>query len=259
MTEHQDPFHTFDWYFTDASTGDAARLHALNDKPRETDTLMNLVNADSIVHFALWSELPENHPVGELWLETQTDLLATIYLAYGGFFRQAFTILRAWFELAVHAVFFSAHYGQPSGRYEQWRRGQRNAPAKMLELAESLASRADQVIPTDKATIFNRLDPVYSFLSLHTHSQGLDIFNLQEGRDNVPRYLSKSFDLWYEEVLEAFNAACFLYRIFFPREIASYLRKSKPEMERANELAAILSRLVPDFGDLIAEAVALAM
>jgi hypothetical protein len=258
MAERQDPFSTFDWYFADVSEGDTARFHALNDRPQETAILMNLVSADSIVHFALWTELPKNHPVAELWLETQTDLLATIYLAYGGFFRQAFTVLRAWFEIAVHAVFFSAHYGQPSGRYEQWRRGQRNAPAKMRELAESLASRADKVIPADKSTILGKLDPVYSFLSLHSHAQGLDIYDLQEGRDNVPRYLPKSFDMWYDKMLEAFGAVCFLYRIFFPREIASYLRQSKPEMERANELAGMLSGVITDFGNLIAEAVTLA-
>lgn len=91
----RDPFMTFDLYFTDTSPRDSARHHAVEDKPAETNVLMQLIEADSIIHFALWSELPENHPVAELWLETQTDLLATIYLAYGGFFRQALTVLRA--------------------------------------------------------------------------------------------------------------------------------------------------------------------
>jgi hypothetical protein len=256
--QERDPFMAFDWYFTDASEGDAARYHTLDDKPLETSVLMNLVSADSLVHFALWDELPKNHPVAELWLETQTDLLATIYLAYGGFFRQAFTVLRSWFEIAVHGVFFSAHYGQPSGRYEQWRRGQRNAPAKMQELAESLASRSDKVIQVDKSTILRKVDPVYSFLSRQTHAQGLDIYNLQEGRDNVPRYLPKCFNLWYEKVLEAFDALCFLYRVFFPREITSYLKKSKAEMERAHELTELLSGVMVDFGNLMTDVFAFA-
>jgi hypothetical protein len=251
--KEQNPFMAFDWYFTDISKEDAARYHALNDRPLETSALINLVSADSLIHFALWTELPKNHPVAELWLETQTDLLATIYLAYGGFFRQAFTVLRSWFEIAVHGVFFSAHYGQPSGRYEQWRRGQRNAPAKMQELAEALASRSDKAIQVDKATIFQKLDPIYSFLSLQTHAQGLDVYELQGGRDNVPRYLPKSFDLWYEKVLGTFDALCFLYRVFFPKELASYFKKSKAEMKLAQELAKSLSGMLPDFRDLMSD------
>ena len=92
--ESKDPFSIFDWYFAD-TLRDSARYQALEDRPSETLTLMELVNADSLVHFSLWSELPSNHPVAELWSETQTDLQATIYLAYGGFFRQAFTVLRS--------------------------------------------------------------------------------------------------------------------------------------------------------------------
>jgi len=255
--EDRDPFMAFDWYFADVSEGDAARYHALEDKPLETSVLMNLVRADSLVHFALWDELPKNHPVAELWLETQTDLLATIYLAYGGFFRQAFTVLRSWFEIAVHGVFFSAHCGQPSGRYEQWRRGQRNAPARMEELAESLASRADKIIGVDKSTILQKIDPVYSFLSLQTHARGLNVYNLQDGRDNVPRYLPRSFDLWYGKVLEAFDALCFLYRVFFPKAIASYLGKSQAERGNAHELARSLSGAMPDFGNLMTDVFAL--
>jgi len=251
--EQRDPFMAFDWYFTDVSGGDAARYQALEDKPLETSILMNLVGADSLVHFALWDELPKNHPVGQLWLETQPDLLATIYLAYGGFFRQALTVLRSWFEIAVHGVFFSGHYGQPSGRYEQWRRGQRNAPARMRELAESLASRPDKAIQVGRSTILHKIGPVYSFLSLQTHAQGLDTFNLQDGRDNVPRYIPRSFDLWYGKVLEAFDTLCFLYRVFFPKEIASYLEKSKGERERADELTRSLSGVLPDFANLMTD------
>lgn len=161
----QDPFMSFDWYFTDVSKRDAARYHALNDKQEKTSILMNLVEADTLVHFALWSELPKNHPVGELWLESQTDLLATIYLAYGGFFRQALAILRCWFEIAVNGVFFSANYIQKTSRYKQWRQGQRIAPANIQNIVRSLASRQDVVVNVDKVTILKKLKTLYSFLS----------------------------------------------------------------------------------------------
>jgi len=251
----RNPFMTFDWYFTDVSQRDAARYHALRDRPVETSVLMDLISANSLIHFALWSKLPKNHPVSELWLETETDLLATIYLAYGGFFRQSLTILRSWFEIAVHGVFFSAHYGQCNNRYEQWRRGQRKAPANFRDLPKALASRQDMVINTDETAIGNKLIPIYSFLSQHTHAQGLDIYDLQKGRDNVPRYLFRSFDIWYRKVLEAFNSICFLYSIFFPKEIAMYFKGSKMEMHRVHKLANSLSGLMPDFGKLITDVI----
>jgi len=251
MSKQEDPFMTFDWYFTDVSTRDGARYHALKDKQKETLILMNLVRADSLIHFALWSELPKNHPVGELWLESQTDLLATIYLAYGGFFRQALAVLRGWFEIAVHGVFFSTHYGQPTSPYEQWRKGQRNAPANIKNIARSLASRQDRAVQVDEDTIFKKLDPIYSFLSQHTHAQGLDMYDLQRGRDNVPRYLLKSFDVWYEKTLEVFDAICFLYSIFYPKEVALYLKKSSAETQRACDLRKLLSNATPEFDKLI--------
>lgn len=203
------------------------------------------------MHFSLWSKLPKGHPVGELWLESNTDLLATIYLAYGGFFRQALAILRCWYEIAIHGVFFSKNYGQPTSPYEQWRKGQRNAPANMLNVARSLASRQDMVVKVGEDTIFKKLDPLYSFLSQQTHAQGLDAHDLQRGRDNVPRYLPRSFDIWYEKVLEVFDTFCFLYRVFYVNEIAAYIRESKAEKERAIELRNLLSNLIPEFGKLM--------
>jgi len=248
--ENFDPFSVFDWYFADAGGEDAARFRALKERPSETRIVQDLVSADSIVHFALWSELPKNHPVGELWLETQTDLQASIYLAYGGFFRQALTVLRAWFEIAVHGVFFSAH----PVRYQQWRKGQRNAPVNMKALAQSLAARNDKLIAEDEATILGKLDPVYRALSQHSHGRGLDLHDLQEGRDNVPRYLPKSYDAWYSSVLSAFDVVCFLYRIFFAKYLSSYLQKTPAEKERVHELSKHLSPSMPDFGKLISDA-----
>ena len=256
--KERDPFMTFDWYFTDVSNGHAARQHALEAKPKETSVLMYLVSADSLIHFALWSKLPKNHPVAELWLETNTDLLATIYLAYGGFFRQALTVLRSWFEIAVHGVFFSAHYGQPSGRYQQWRRGQRNAPANIHKLAKALASRQDKIFEVNESLILEKIEPIYSYLSQHTHAQGLDVYDLQDGRDNVPRYLPRSFDIWYGNILEAFDALCFLYRIFFAKEIADYLKNAEKEMERAHRFAESLSGLMPDLGRLMTDVLGIA-
>ncbi len=245
----RNPFFVFDWLFADASN-DAARRFALENRPKETEVLMDVIDADALIHYPLWQELPKNHPVGELWLETETDLKATIYLAYGGFFRQALTVLRSWFEIAIHGVYFSDHWGQPTEKYEQWRKGGRNAPAHVGDLARALTSRTDKSMAVDEHAIGARLEPVYSFLSKQTHAQGLDMFNLQEGRDNVPRFLEKSFDVWYQKTLDAFDALCFLYEIFFTKPLVSYFEGSAEERKRLEAAGKSLSGLMPSFGKL---------
>jgi len=99
----------------------------------------------------------------------------------------------------------------------------------------------------------SKLNPVYKFLSQQTHAQGLDIINLQEGRDNVPRFLHKSYDIWYGKTLEAFDAICFLYKTFFPNEIASYMKDRPKELERLNNQQKKFKKMLIEFSDLVDE------
>lgn len=246
--KNDNPIHVFDWYFSDVSERDGARYHALADRPSEARQLMSLINADSIIHFALWSNLPERHPIRDLWSESNTDLLATIYLAYGGYYRQAFTALRSWFEIVIHGMYFADHCGQQNERYEQWRRGLRNAPVNMNSITASLASRTTSCgTHITRETILSKLDSVYSFLSLHAHGRGLDKFDLQNGRDNVPRYLPKSFDLWVKNMFVTVDTAYFLYSTFYLYEIRNYLRDSRPELERAIKLSRNIGSVLPHY------------
>lgn len=48
----------------------------------------------------------------------------------------------------------------------------------------------------------------------------------------------------------------FLYRIFFPKQIASYLKKSETELHHARELAKSLSGVMPGFESLMTEVIA---
>jgi hypothetical protein len=244
----------FDWEWADGYEEKSARSQALTNRRAETAALVSVVSADSIVNFGIGSSLPTNHPVSEMGLETQTDLLSTIYLAYGGFFRQAFTILRSWFELSVYGVYFSGHYGQPSSRYIAWRQGKRNAPANMHKISRSLAVRRSNVFKIGEHEFLTKLDPLYAVLSKHAHGEGLDVFDLQDGRDNVPRFLERSWDLWFFHVLSVFDAICFLYRIFFTEQLRSYLTSAQREQARAVGLARRLGRRVPEFKALIAQA-----
>lgn len=241
-----DPSGLFDWYFSDISPRDGARYHALFERRQHTLKLNRLYKIDSIIHFALWNQLPKGHPVGELWLETNTDVEATIYLAYGGFFRQALTILRSWFEIAVHGIYFSFHYGQPTSRYAQWRNGKRDAPANMTKIMESVLSRyKDQSCDHAVRDALKDLTPTYALLCEHAHGQGLDIHDLQEGRDNVPRFLPRSYDMWFETMFRAFDTIYRLYGLLFGEEIRTYLQSASGEHKRLDKHSAHLAKELP--------------
>lgn len=64
--------------------------------------------------------------------------------------------------------------------------------------------------------------------------------------------------MWYCKFLEAFNALCFVYRLFFGREIAAYLRNSQAELRRLLELKNLLGALMPEFEALVSDVVGLA-
>ena len=242
-----DPLLAFDWDWSDGFASESSRARALKKRPRQTRLLAKLCEANNLIHFALWSSLPERHPVGELWLETETDLQGSIYLAYGGYFRQALAILRLWLEMAVNGVYFAKYYRQPTSRYRQWRAGGRHAPADMRKIADSLAARPEKLFQADSNAISKRLEPIYSTLCHHVHGQGLDLYDLQDGRDNVPRFLEHGFDLWHQNLIEVFDTICYLYRLFYVKEIATYLTTSTPEIRRVLALSRSLQRYVPEF------------
>lgn len=244
----------FDWNWSDGFPSESSRAQALKKRPLETCSLAQICESNNLIHFALWSSLPKGHPVGELWMETETDLHGSIYLAYGGYFRQALGILRFWLEMATNGVYFAKYYEQPTSRYRQWRAGGRQAPTNMRQIANSLATRDDKLFEANCEAIQKRIEPIYSILCHHVHGQGLDEYDLQDGRDNVPRFLERSFDLWWESLVNVSSALCYLYRLFYAEAIGAYLSKSGPEMGAALSLIRKLKEHVPEFSLLVTAA-----
>ncbi|HUA69056.1 MAG TPA: hypothetical protein VMA13_10970, partial [Candidatus Saccharimonadales bacterium] len=136
-----------------------------------------------------------------------------------------------------------------------WRSGNRQAPANMREIAESLSKRPGKLFEADFEAVRQKLEPLYGTLCHHVHGQGLDQYDLQDGRDNVPRFLEKSFDLWWQNLNEVFGAICYLYRLFYVKELRAYLVGSKSEMRHALSLKHALTKHIPDFALLISEAI----
>jgi hypothetical protein len=245
----------FDWEWSDEYPSESARDQAILNRRRHTRQLARLCEGHSLVHFALWEKLPKGHPIGELWMETSTDLGASVYLAYGGYFRQALAILRLWLELSANGLYFAQHYSQPTSRYRKWRAGERQAPTNMQAIAQSLAADSKAQTGADAIAIRQILEPLYAELCHHVHGQGLDVYDLQNGRDNVPRFLEQSFDLWWKCAFRVLDATCYLYRLFYTKELGAYLSISKSEKRRALSLAKVLQPNAPEFALLIATAI----
>ena len=66
-----------------------------------------------------------------------------------------------------------------------------------------------------KKKIEERCRRMYDKLSTFTHSRGIDKYRLQEGRDNVPRYLERSFNLWFKLFKETSKINEDLLKVFF--------------------------------------------
>ncbi|TAN02838.1 MAG: hypothetical protein EPN36_15120 [Rhodanobacteraceae bacterium] len=121
----------------------------------------------------------------------------------------------------------------------------------MRKIAESLAVRSGKSFDADAGSIFRRLDPVYAALCNHTHGRGLDVYDLQNGRDNVPRFLERSFDTWWQGLVQVFAVACYLYRLFYVKPLCQYFAEYGSEKRRAVALGKALHAIVPEFALLV--------
>jgi len=240
----------FDWEWSDELPMESARDQALLNRKTSTRVLAKMSEAHTFIHFALWNALPDGHPVGDLWMETTTDVGATIYLAYGGYFRQALAVLRLWLELSVNGVYYS----QPTSRYKKWRSGERLAPTDMKKIAQSLSTHLPGDAKANAKAIQQKLEPLYVILCHHVHGQGLDVYDLQSGRDNVPRFLERSYDLWYECAFKVLDATSYLYRLFYAKELSTYLNGSKSEHLEAISHGKVLEPHAPEFTRFVFEA-----
>lgn len=106
-------FGAFDLGFSDAFAEDSVRQQTFRSKLDALIDARKVIDGDSIVNYALFVELGDDHPTPRLWLECETDLRGSIYLTLGGYYRQALICLRTWLELTLPKTNVWATFADP--------------------------------------------------------------------------------------------------------------------------------------------------
>jgi len=224
----------FDLGFSDMYVNESVRFDTFRNKEKQLFEVRNLIEVDSILNHAVFAKLGEQHLGSQLWLESETDLKASIYLVLGGYYRQAAATLRNWLEITLTGVYFNQYYRGPNSRYNQWRAGARQSP-KWPHLLDSVFRRAAFAAADTKTNLRQALNNLYPELSYFVHSRGIEIYDLQNGRDNVPRYIEHSFDLWFSLAKRTSSAISLVLIIEYGSELRAYLQVSSGESRRLKE------------------------
>lgn len=219
---------TFDLGFSDMYVDESVRFDTFRNKKKQLFEVRNLIEVDSILNHAVFAKLGAEHPSSQLWLESETDLKASIYLVLGGYYRQAVATLRNWLEITLTGIYFNQYYKGPNSRYNQWKAGVRQSP-KWPHLLDSLFRRAGFSAADTRTNLRQELTNLYSELSSFVHSRGIEIYDLQNGRDNVPRYIEHSFDLWFSLAKRTLRAISLVLIIEYESALRAYLQASPGE------------------------------
>lgn len=209
---------TFDLRFSDSSPEESVRYVTFRKELNKLKRVGRIVNEESALRYTLFEKLPLNHPIAELWLESQTDLLSSTYLVLGGYYRQAVSCLRNWLELTLVGVYYDKYYRGATSRYNQWKAGKRKSP-KWRDLMDSLFSRPHIRMADGLIGLRNKIEKQYGRLSLFVHSRGIDVYNMQKGRDNVPRFLKQPFDIWLKNLNQTFEVTSSVLFAAYPNEL----------------------------------------
>jgi len=209
---------SFDLGFSDIYPNESVRAITFENKLGELKHIRRIKDADSIVNFVLFARLGAEHPSAQMWLETETDLGSSIYLMLGGYYRQALICLRTWLELALIGIYYSRYYKGKSSRYNQWKSNQRQSPA-WKNLLNSLFTRAEFESADKAIGLRCKLETLYTELSAFVHNRGMSQYKLQDGRDNVPRYVERAFETYYKMLQETLNMLVLVLFVAYTNEL----------------------------------------
>lgn len=221
---------SFDLGFSDIWPNESVRSTTFEKKYEELEKIRNIKSGDSIVNFILFAKLGEEHPSAQLWLETDTDLSSSIYLLLGGYYRQALMCLRNWLELTLIGIYYNRYYKEKTSRYNQWKEGERQSPT-WRDLLDSLFSRTEFQKADNLIGLRKKLEILYNELSEFVHNRGMSKHQLQEGRDNVPRYVENAFNIYYEMLQRTFDLLVLVLFTEYKNELEYTKEKEWEEIE----------------------------
>lgn len=228
-------FGAFDLGFSDTFAEDSVRQQTFRSKLDGLIDTRKVIDGNSIVNYALFVELGDDHPTPRLWLECETDLHGSIYLTLGGYYRQALICLRTWLELTLTGIYYNRYYRGKNSRFEQWKRGRRQSP-RWSQLLISLFGRQSLKRANNVIALEQRLRDTYNEISSFVHGRGMELYELQQGRDNVPRFLEHSFDLWLRFLKQTYGLLLLTLFAEYGEALDSYFRRNAIEAQRLVEV-----------------------
>ncbi len=129
--------------------------------------------------------------------------------------------------------------------YDEWKKGLLEAPHGR-GLIRRLFERHEFRNMDDQIGLRARLENLYGELCTFVHGGGIVKYNLSKGADNIPRFISDSFDLWCDILLRVFSELIICYYVAYGRD--SFHNLSKQEIENLKQI------LLTDHRDVLEKA-----
>jgi len=214
-------------YALDFTWSDEARLYTFLKKREAVRHVVKIRNAFGTLIYTLFEcfgQKDHEHPAYELiTLEAELDFHASILLAFSGYYKQALMCLRSVFELIYYAMYYEQHREE----YTDWKKGLCKSPL-FRNILPFVFKETN--LKQHKQKWESEISRLYNYLSQFVHTGAIDMTKLWEGRDNAPRFLPNSFDLWYQALQRVSRVAAVSSIIQWGDSIKRYLGNDKSGM-----------------------------
>jgi len=231
-------YNGLDLGFSDCSPGDNVRDNTIREHGPGLLRAVAVLHADEAVSYSIFSRYGDHHSAAEIYaLDFPSDLRAALYVLLGGYYKQALTCLRSWFEMRLLRVYFGA-VEQDQSRYADWKAGNREVPFGR-SLIRRLFGEVEYRREDARVSLRRRLESLYSDLCQFTHGAGMGKHALQADTDNVPRYNRSSVELFLNILDRAFSDVLYVTWVAFGANAFACVDKD-------NE-TAILDRLAVEY------------
>ena len=191
--------------------------------------------------------------------EAYTNIEASIILAVHGYYRQAISLLRCWFENSLYGLFFNDHKVE----FTQWlyederefsfmmnfRTDFLNYLFKLRKFDEFNMLLAKKWKKTDMFRSFRDwIEQVYTELSAHIHGRGVwrASILLMELEKHPRKYNKESFEYWDDLFANVFNILITSYLLYNPELLNRFYVKRKKILDRLNK--EVVDILTEKFG-----------